>query len=171
MTNPRNNNIKTFIYILSVAIPLVVGLLFRVKIEGLDFSFLPPIYASINAFTSFILVLAIIAIKGRKKELHKKLINFALFLSAVFLLLYVAYHVTSEPTMYEGNYKYIYYFILISHIALSVVVIPFVLFTYLFAVEGNFEKHKNWAKKIWPLWFYVAVSGVVVYWMISPFYK
>ena len=77
---------------------------------------------------------------------------------------------TSDSTKYGGDYKAIYFFILISHILLSIAVIPLVLFSYLFAWQGNFEKHKKWTKITWPLWFYVAVTGVIVYWMISPFY-
>jgi putative membrane protein len=77
---------------------------------------------------------------------------------------------TSDPTEYEGKYKLIYYFILISHILLSVAVIPIVLFAYLFAWEGDFVKHKKWTRFAFPIWLYVAITGVVVFWMISPFY-
>jgi putative membrane protein len=83
---------------------------------------------------------------------------------------YVAYHMTSDSAAYEGSYKAIYYFILISHILLSVAVIPVVLFTYLFALEGNYVKHKKYTRFAFPIWLYVAVTGVVVYWMISPYY-
>ena len=78
---------------------------------------------------------------------------------------------TSDPTAYAGSYKGVYYFILISHIILSIAVVPLVLFTYLFAWQGDFVKHKKYTKVAWPLWFYVAVTGVIVYWMIAPFYK
>jgi putative membrane protein len=78
---------------------------------------------------------------------------------------------TSDSTAYGGNMKGVYYFILISHILLSVAVIPVVLFTYLFAWEGKFDKHKKWTRFAFPIWLYVAVTGVIVYWMISPFYK
>jgi len=77
---------------------------------------------------------------------------------------------TSDSTKYGGDFKVIYFFILISHILLSIAVVPLVLFSYLFAWQGDFEKHKKWTKITWPLWFYVAVTGVIVYWMISPFY-
>lgn len=167
----QTKSIRKWIVALSVVIPLAVALLFGIKIEGVDLSFLPPIYATINGLTAVLLLSALIAIKNKRVELHKKLIQTSLGLSLLFLLAYVAYHITSETTIYQGGYAAIYYTILISHIVLSVAVIPLVLFTYLFAWEGNFEKHRKWTKISWPIWFYVAVSGVVVYLMISPFYS
>lgn len=162
--------VKRLIYIFSIVIPLAVALLFGVKIEGVDFSFLPPFYASINALTAVVLVGALLAIKSKNKMLHQRLIQFAFILSAIFLLTYVAYHITSDSTSYGGEAKLVYYFILTSHILLSVIIIPIVLFTYLFAWQGDFERHKKWTRFAWPLWMYVAVTGVVVYWMIAPYY-
>ena len=161
---------KTLIYALSIVIPLVVAVLFGVKVEGLDFSFLPPIYATINGITAFVLVFALIAIKKKNKALHRGLIRLALLLSLLFLACYVAYHMTSDSTVYEGDVKGVYYTILISHIILSIAVIPIVLFTYLFAWQGDFVKHKKWTRFAWPIWLYVAISGVIVYCMISPYY-
>lgn len=155
---------------LSVVIPLVVAVLFKVKIEGVDLTFLPPIYAFINGLTAVLLILALLAIKMNNMALHRAIIRVCLGLSLLFLALYVAYHMTSESTPYGGNYKIIYFFVLISHIVLSVAVVPLVLFTYLFAWQGNYQRHKKWTQIAWPLWFYVAVSGVVVYFMISPYY-
>ena len=103
-------------------------------------------------------------------KVHRALIRFCLLLSLLFLGCYVAYHITSEATPYEGAYGMIYYPLLIAHVALSIVVIPIVLFTYLWAWQGEFERHKKWTKFAWPLWFFVAVSGVIVYVMIAPFY-
>ena len=162
--------VKRLIYLLSIAIPLVVAVLFGVKMEGVDLSFLPPFYASINALTAIILIGALLAIKNKNKNLHQRLIQVAFGLSILFLASYVAYHMTSESTIYGGDSKLIYYFILISHILLSIVVIPIVLFTYLFAWQGDFVRHKKWTRFAWPLWMYVAVTGVIVYWMISPYY-
>ena len=102
--------------------------------------------------------------------LHQKTIQVALGLSVLFLLCYVAYHMTSDSTPYGGSTKVLYYFILITHIFLSVAVIPIVLFTYLHAWEGNYQKHKKWARFAFPIWLYVAITGVVVYLMISPYY-
>lgn len=165
-----NSGLRKWIIALSVVIPLAVAALFGIKIEGVDLSFLPPIYAGINGLTAILLIAALMAIKSKKVDLHKRLIQACLTLSLLFLVAYVAYHITSETTVYEGDYKGIYYFILISHIVLSISVIPLVLFTYLFAWEGKFEKHKKWTKISFPIWLYVAMTGVVVYFMIAPYY-
>ncbi len=157
---------------LSVVIPLVVAALFRIKIEGYDFSFLPPTYATINAVTAILLVFAVVAIKKGDKQLHQVLMKTCIALSAAFLVLYVIYHMFSDSTVYggQGVLRYVYYSILVSHILLSVSVIPFVLFTFSRALSGNFERHKALAKFTFPIWLYVAVSGVIVYLMISPYY-
>jgi len=150
-----------------------VAILFRVKIEGYDFSFLPPIYASINGLTAVLLVSAVIAIRNKKRQLHERIMKTCIGLSAVFLVMYVLYHMTSDSTPFggEGAIRYVYYFILITHIFLSVIVIPFVLFTLGRALGGNFERHKALAKYTFPIWLYVAVTGVIVYLMISPYYS
>ncbi|MEQ8926873.1 MAG: DUF420 domain-containing protein [Fulvivirga sp.] len=154
----------------SIIIPIAVAVLFGVKIDGYDFSFLPPIYASINGLTSILLVAALLAIKNKKIVIHERIMKLCLIFSGLFLVMYVIYHMTSEPTSYGGEYKILYFFILISHILLSISVIPLVLFTYVRALNGNFEKHKKLAKITFPIWLYVAVTGVVVYLMISPYY-
>lgn len=161
------------IVVLSVLIPIVVAVLFGVKIPNVEpLTFLPPIYASINAVTALVLVLAFIAIQNKKIKLHKRLMTFAIVLSVSFLVMYVAYHMTSDSTKFggEGGAKYFYYFILLTHILLSIIVIPFVLITYVRAITNNIEKHKKIAKITFPLWLYVAITGVVVYIMISPYY-
>lgn len=162
---------KQLIIVASIAIPVVVAVLFGVKIEGVDLSFLPPFYAGINGLTALILILALVAIKQKNKNLHRSLIRFSLFLSLIFLACYVAYHMTSETTIYGGEYGMIYYPLLVAHILLSIAVVPLVLFTYLFAWQGNFVKHKKWTRITWPLWLFVAISGVIVYLMISPYYS
>lgn len=160
------------IVVLSIAIPVVVAILFGVKIDVELPVFLPPIYATINAFTAILLILAFIAIKNKKIVLHENLMTTAIWTSVVFLIMYVLYHMTSDSTKFdgEGPIKYVYYFILITHILLSIIVIPFVLITYVRAITNNFEKHKKIAKITFPLWLYVAVTGVIVYIMISPYY-
>ena len=170
ITPKKIRQVKIAIYVASIAIPVVVALLFAVKIPNVDFGFLPPIYATINGITAILLVLALVAIKAKNRKLHEAIIKICMVLSLIFLACYVAYHMVSESTVYEGSAKGIYYFVLISHILLSMVVVPLVLFTYLFAWEGNFARHKKWTRFTWPIWFYVAVTGVIVYWMISPFY-
>ena len=177
---------KPIIIALSIVIPVAVAFLFGIKIEGYDFSFLPPIYASINGVVAILLVSAVIAIKNKNRKLHERLIKLAILGSALFLIGYVAYHITSSNTLYGdvnkdgvltdiernalGSAAYVYYFILFTHIILSVIIIPFVLFTYLRGVLGKFEAHKKLARYTFPLWLYVAVSGVIVYILISPFY-
>lgn len=163
---------KKLIIALSVIIPLAVAVLFSVKIPGYDFSFLPPIYATINGLTAILLVFALVAIKQGKIELHKKIMTSCLVFSASFLVLYVIYHLTSDSTKYggEGLIKIIYLAILASHILLSIAIIPLVLFTYVRALAGKFDKHKKLARITWPIWFYVAITGVIVYLMISPYY-
>lgn len=164
---------KKLIIALSVIIPLAVAALFSIKIPGYDFSFLPPIYASINGVTAILLVFALVAIKQKKIELHKKIMTTCLVFSATFLVLYVIYHITSDSTAYggEGPIKVIYLFILITHILLSIAIIPLVLFTYVRALAAKFDKHKKLARITWPIWFYVALTGVIVYLMISPYYS
>lgn len=164
------NKSNKLIIAISVIIPLAVAILFGVKIEGYDFTFLPPIYASINGLTAMLLVAAVISIKSGNRRLHEYLMKACLICSALFLLMYVVYHMTSDSTSYGGDYRVPYFFILITHIVLSVAVIPMVLFTYVRAINGNFEKHRKLAKITFPIWLYVAVTGVIVYWMISPFY-
>lgn len=160
------------IIVLSVVIPLAVAILFGVKIDLELPVFLPPIYATINALTALVLILAVVQIKKGNRQTHEKLMKFAIALSVVFLVLYVLYHMTSDSTTYggEGAIKYVYYFILITHILLSIAVIPFVLITFVRGITNSIEKHKKIAKITFPLWLYVAVTGVIVYIMISPYY-
>ena len=163
---------RRIIIVLSVLIPVAVAALFGIKIDGYDFSFLPPIYATINGLTAVLLIAAVVAIKNRKQEVHKRLMTLCIFLSALFLILYVAYHMTSDTTVFggEGLVKGVYLFILATHILLSIIIIPLVLFTYVRALAEKFDKHKKLARVTFPIWLYVAVTGVIVYIMISPYY-
>ncbi len=164
---------KTWIWILSITIPLVVAMLFSVKIPGVErLGFLPPIYASINGLTAVLLIVAVIQIKKGNRRTHERIMKTCIALSALFLVMYMAYHITSDATSYggDGALRYIYFAVLLSHIFLSITVIPFVLVTYVRALSGDFSRHKKIAKITFPLWLYVALSGVVVYLMISPYY-
>ena len=157
----------------SILIPIVVAVLFGVRIPNVEpLSFLPPIYATINGVTAVLLIAALWAIKNGKRSLHNTLMNVAIACSLAFLVMYVAYHMTSDSTPYggEGFMRGVYFFILISHIVLSIVVIPFVLHTYLRGFLGEYQEHKKLARYTFPIWLYVAVTGVVVYLMISPYY-
>lgn len=166
-----------WIIILSVLIPLVVAVLFRVNLRDLGYDveplmFLPPIYASINGLTAVLLVWAVVAIKKGNRSLHERLVKICIACSVTFLAMYVAYHMTSVSTPYggEGMARTVYFFILITHILLSIIIIPFVLITYVRGILGKFDAHKRIAKFTFPLWLYVAVTGVIVYLMISPYY-
>ena len=131
MSQPQSEKkYNKWIIVLSIIIPLAVGVLFRVKLAIELPVFLPPIYAAINGLTALILIVAVFQIKKGNKQLHEMLMKFAILLSVLFLVMYVLYHMTSESTSYEGNYNTVYYIILISHIILSVAVIPFVLVTF-----------------------------------------
>ena len=162
------------ITIVSILVPLVVVVLFGVRIPNSEpLGFLPPIYASINGLTAILLIYAVWDIKNNKRVLHQNIMSACIVLSLLFLLMYIAYHMTADSTSYggEGILKYVYFFILISHIFLSIVIIPLVLKTYARAYLKDFERHRKLAKITFPVWLYVAVSGVIVYLMISPYYE
>jgi len=168
---------KKWIVGLSIVIPVAVALLFGINLPKMGFDvkplgFLPPIYATINGITAVLLVAAVTAIKRGNQKLHERLIKLCIGCSIAFLVMYVAYHMTSVSTVYkgEGSIRYVYYFILISHILLSIAIIPLVLITFVRGIAGAYQRHKKLARITYPLWLYVAVTGVVVYLMISPYY-
>ena len=164
---------KKWIILLSIAIPVAVAILFGIRIPNVaPLNFLPPIYASINGITAVLLIFALVSIKQKNIVLHQRLMKFAIALSVIFLGMYVAYHMTSDPTTYggEGLIRNIYFFILITHIILSIGIIPMVLITYVKAISKLFEDHKRIARITFPIWLYIAVTGVIVYLMISPYY-
>lgn len=168
-----------------------MALLFGVKLKDLGYnveplSFLPPIYATINGITAVVLILAVNAIKRGKRKLHERLMTLAIGFSVVFLVMYVAYHMTSDSTVYGdknhngileisenidlGITRFFYLMLLISHIVLSIAIIPLVLVTYVRALAERFDKHKKLAKITYPIWLYIAITGVIVYLMIAPYY-
>lgn len=176
-SNPTEKKYNLLIIIVSIVIPVVVALLYSVKLKNFGIEveplrFLPPIYATINGITAILLVVAVNAIRKGNRTLHERLMKLAMLCSVLFLLMYVAYHMTAEDTKYggEGIIRYVYFFILITHILLSIVIIPFVLVTYVKALANRFDKHKKLARITYPMWLYVAVTGVIVYLMISPYY-
>ena len=184
------------IWVVSVLVPIVVALLlfmkwdydqlvFDMRIPNSDpiillenlpiakpLTFLPPIYATINGLTAILLVLAVYYIKNGKRKIHESLIKVCIALSLSFLVMYIAYHLTTDPTSFGGSglISYLYFFILITHILLSIVVIPLVLISYVRAISKFFENHKKIARYTFPIWMYIAVTGVIVYLMISPYY-
>ena len=184
-TPPKDKKYRWLIIAVSIAIPLVVGALNRIRIEGVDFSFLPPIYATINGLTAVTLLIALLAIKKGNMNLHKRLMQLCLLFSLSFLVMYVLYHMTSLHTFYgdvDGNgeltdaeataagaSRTFYVILLSAHILLSMIIVPMVLFTYVRALAERFDKHRKLARITFPIWWFVAASGVVVYLMIAPY--
>jgi putative membrane protein len=153
----------------------VVVLLGRIKLDlnvGFDIHIFATINAFINSAIAVLLVAALVAVKSRKFLLHKRSMMSALILSILFLLSYIAHHLLSGETTFggEGVIRIVYYIILITHIFLAAIILPFILFTAYRGLTGEYAVHKKLAKITWPLWFYVAVTGPVVYFMISPYY-
>ncbi|WP_456315503.1 DUF420 domain-containing protein [Pseudomonas shirazensis] len=180
-----------YIIAVSIIIPLAVAFLFAIKLKDFGIiveplSFLPPIYAAINGVTAIVLVLAVLAIKNGKQKAHERLMTFAISLSLAFLVMYVAYHMTADSAKFGdlnhdgildaiekvkiGALRYVYFFILVTHILLSIAIIPMVLISYVRAIGQQFDKHRKIARITFPIWLYVAITGVVVYLMISPYY-
>lgn len=189
--NTIEQKYNKWIIILSILIPVAVAVLFKVKLKDFGIHvaplhFLPSIYATINGVTAVLLVSAVLAIKNGKRVLHENLMKSAIGCSIAFLVMYVAYHMTADSTIFGdvnhngeldvaeklkvGNLRLVYFLILITHIILSIVIIPLVLVTYVRALATKFDKHKKIAKITFPIWLYVAVTGVIVYLMISPYY-
>ena len=169
----RERRLNRWITIVSIAIPLVVVILFGVRIPNVEpLGFLPPIYATINGLTAILLLVGLWAIKQGRQRLHQQLMSTCILLSLLFLVMYVAYHMTSDSTPYggEGWLRTLYFIVLISHIFFSIAVIPLVLRTYARAYLRDFEGHRKLARITFPVWLYVAVTGVLVYLMISPYY-
>lgn len=162
-----------WILLLSILIPVAVAALFVVKIPNAKpLYFLPPIYATINGITAILLITAVWSIKNGKVRLHQNLMKTAIGCSVVFLLMYITYHMTTPTTKFGGSdtIKPLYFFILITHILLSIATIPLVLITFVRALAQRFDKHKKIARITFPIWLYVAITGVIVYLMIAPYY-
>jgi len=162
--------------ILSIAIPLVVALLLGIptKIDlGSWTKQLPHLIGAINVVTSSVLVIGWLAIRSGNVGLHRSAMLTAFGLGAGFLVCYVLYHLTNPSTKFggEGAIRGVYYFVLLSHILLSLVVLPLVLRALWYALLGRFDLHRHVAKLAYPIWLYVSVTGVIAYWMISPYYQ
>ncbi len=176
---------------ISIAIPALVGLLLIIPgkenlVGNFDVTFLPKLNAIINSTVSVLLVAGYIAIRNKKQSTHKGLMLTAFFLSGLFLLSYVTYHYLATESKFgdtnhdgsvdelelaaAGTIRYVYYFILLTHIVLSIAIVPMVLFTVYRSFSGQFEKHKKLARFTFPLWLYVSITGVVVYLLIAPYY-
>jgi len=178
-TSPLLNNQKKYdklILVLAIVIPVAVALLFgiRTKIDlGTWTKVLPHLNGLLNSLTSVFLILGYIFIKNKNISKHRMAMFSAFVLGSIFLVSYVLYHLTNPSTLFGGAgfIKIIYYILLITHIVLAAVVVPFVLYAVYYAVSGQIEKHKKIVKWTLPIWLYVSVTGVVVYLMISPYYN
>lgn len=162
-------------YGLSVVVILLVILMRMPEKQnfGLDFSWLPPFYSSLNAIVAVCLIAALYFIKQKDVKKHKYSMITALALSSLFLLCYVVYHFTTPETKFcgEGNIRLVYFFLLITHIILAGVILPFILLTFNRGILMQIARHKAFARWVYPLWLYVAVTGPVVYLMLKPCYQ
>jgi putative membrane protein len=167
---------RGIIWLLSIVVFVAVAALSKFKFNvhlGFDAHIFALINAVLNSMVSVLLVLALIAIKMRNFKLHRSLMLVAIVFSTLFLVSYICHHLFAGDTVYRGihdNRYFTYIFILITHISLATIILPFILFTAYRALTGEYDKHKKLSKFTWPLWLYVSVTGVAVYWFISPFY-
>ena len=162
-------------WVLTAVVLGLVGLMRTVRIplpEGVSFSFLPPVHAVLNSLVAVALLVAIVAIKQGKVKLHRSAIFAAMGFSIAFLLCYVAYHFTTEETRYGGTgaMKGVYLFLLLTHIVLAGISLPFILFTFISGWTNRFAAHRRLAKWVFPMWLYVAVTGPICYLMLKPYY-
>ena len=184
-----SKKLTVLVWIVTVTVLFLVGLMRQVKIplpEGMSFHFLPPIHAFLNCIAAFSLIMAIISIKKGNVKIHQRWIYSAMSCSLLFLLSYVAYHFTSSETLFgdlnkdgivspeeienAGFMRIIYLIILITHIFLAAVSLPFILLTFVYGLTNQFNKHRKLARRIFPIWLYVAVTGPVVYFLLMPYY-
>ncbi|WP_242927071.1 DUF420 domain-containing protein [Pontibacter vulgaris] len=175
-SSAKDKKFLTLIAVLSVAIPVVVALLFFMQKEGeskADVSFLPAFHAILNSLTACALLVGYYNIRKGKVRNHRAAMLTAFGLSAIFLISYVTYHFLGERTIYggDGALKYIYYFILLTHIVLAVVIVPLVLLSVYFGITDQLARHRRVSRWTFPIWMYVAVTGVLVYLLISPYYS
>lgn len=168
--------LRIVVWVLTIAVWGLVGLMRRPeKIplpEGVDLSFLPAVHAVLNTLVAIFLVLALVMIKRKNVVAHRRFISAAMTASAIFLLGYVAYHFTTGETKFggQGAWRVTYFALLISHIVLAAVSLPFILQTWVFAFTNQFDKHRKLARWVFPMWLYVAVTGPICYLMLRPYY-
>jgi len=188
----KENDVKAKVFIWTISVIVFIAIAFLAKVKlNISLGFNPHIFATVNAvinsIVTLLLIVALLAVKSKKYILHKKIMLTAITLSVIFLLSYISHHLLSGDTKYgdlnhdgilsadektlAGSMRYVYYFILITHIPLAGIILPFILFTAYRALSGNYEKHKKLARITWPIWLYVAITGVAVYLMISPYYN
>jgi len=167
---------RTLIIAVSVIVFGAVVALGKVKLSvelGFDEHLFAKINAAINSTVSVLLLAGLVAVKNKNYLLHKRIMIAAIILSCLFLVSYICHHLFTGETKFggEGSIRYVYYFILGTHIILAAIILPFILFTAYRSMIGEFARHKKLARITWPIWLYVAVTGVIVYFMISPYYN
>lgn len=170
----KKKTLNIIAWVLTVIVLLVVGGMRQIKIDtDISFRWLPAFYSAINLITAICLVFALYYIKRKNAIRHQRMMIAAMILSAIFLLGYVVYHITTPETSYcmEGGIRYIYFFLLISHVVLAAVIFPFILFSFTRAVTGQFERHRKLARIVFPFWFYVAITGPILFLMLRPCYN
>lgn len=175
LSEKRERNYQSAVVVVSVLVPIVVAVLLYLPMRpdlGDWVYFLPHLNGMINTATSIALIAGVIFIKKQNRAAHEAAMTSAFIFGAIFLVAYVIYHASVEPTKFggEGLVRGIYFFVLGSHILLSMVVLPFVLMTFYFAWTKKFEQHRKWVKFTFPIWLYVSMTGVIAYLMISPYY-
>ncbi len=181
---------RVFIFTVSIIVFVAVVILSKVKLE-VDLPFNVHVFATanalINSLVALLLIAGLVAVKQQKYALHKKIMLAAIVLSVLFLISYIAHHLLAGETRFgdinhdavlsddekirAGGLRTFYYFILLTHIPLAAVTLPFILFTAYRGLTGEYDKHKKLTRITWPVWFYVAITGVIVYLMISPYYQ
>jgi putative membrane protein len=187
----QKNDAKARIFIFTVSIVVFVAVVILSKVKlAVNLPFNIHVFATFNAIingtVAVLLVAGLLSVKQKKYELHKKIMLAAILLSVLFLLSYIAHHLLAGDTRYgdlnhdgilsdeeklsAGSMRMVYYFLLITHIPLAGIILPFILFTAYRALIGEYSKHRKLTRFTWPVWFYVAVTGVLVYWMIHPYY-
>ena len=163
---------RILILSLSIVVFLAIAVLSRVKID-IDPGFDIHVFALVNAIINSTVSITLVAVRRKQYIIHRNLMFVAILLSALFLVSYIAHHLLAGETKFggDGAIRYVYYFVLLTHILLAAVILPFILFTAYRALTGDFEKHKKLSRYTFPLWLYVSVSGVLVYLLISPYYS
>jgi putative membrane protein len=174
----KKNDARARVLIIAVSFIVfgAIAALGKVKLDvnlGFDEHIFAKINAAINSTVSVLLLLGLMAVKSKKYLLHKRIMITAIILSCLFLISYICHHLFTGETKFggEGTIRYVYFFILGTHIILAAIILPFILFTAYRSMIGEFARHKKLARITWPIWFYVAITGVVVYFMISPYYN
>ena len=186
----NDSKAKIFIWTVSIIVFVAVVVLSKVKLV-LNLPFNVHVFATINAvinsMVAVLLVAGLVTAKSKNYAIHKKIMLSAIMLSVLFLVSYICHHLLAGETKYgdidhdgvlsinetamAGSSRMFYYILLLTHIPLAAIILPFILFTAYRALTGEYEKHRKLVRITWPVWFFVAVSGVVVYLMISPYYN